>query len=519
MNFKALILALLAIISATYAMEKPVAPQIIDIQGAPFNLSPELSQALLKCTNLKAREDFSGTLDFTGLDSKTRPYLTKDKITLLAFLIISPRSIERAELAPRIKQLDFFELAHYLGAPDNILYLLANELWPLMQDQKEDATDVKAYKKYIRQLAKPHFASPRHLLNYLKTKTSYNTLDICRWDCDPITVELSFNVLQKFYKEEKDNGWYRYKDSFWCINYPFCSLEGITELISYLKFSGTSCSLQIKLKNHYLETFSCDLAPYIETLDLTDNNIKELSGQQLKYTNRPPRRIILDGNPISSINDSFFEALRNIRSRWFVDRYDANRKQYQDDIGCFISLGRTALTNNQKKLISTKFNNAAKTLPERLFNRTAFDVGIALTGAVVGGVASYYALDYIKAKAPIVMTGLFFTPLPLLLAGDEKYQEKLGPAALGIAMQIAIAYQDLKGANNLAHAGGVFVGGTIGLGVGVVSSYLAALGLAKCTHPKITFDRNKDIFDYDRDLLWNRNSAYSNPFRNYALKF
>lgn len=533
MKFKALLLALLTIISPTiFSMEMPTAQEVsalhvlkvIDINGSEFSVNPELSHALLKCTNIETLQSHPGVLDFTGLNASHRPYLTQDKIRLLAFLIASPQSIESAELASKIKQLDFFEAANYLGAPDNILYLLSNELWPLMQEQKNDNEQAKNYKKYIRQLAKSHFACPRHLHNYLKAhpkiKDAFDDYheDSLKHDEDSFII-LSWDKLEKFYQKLPDGGWYTYEDSQWLIKYPFGSLDGIKELCSSLPYRyNNNLSINLMLQKHRLESFSCDLLSYIETLDLSDNNIKEVTGQQIKYTNRPPRRIILNGNPINSIQDSFFEALRNVRSGWLINMYDANRKNYQDDSGCCISLERTALTTDQKKIIAKKFTHATKTLPEQYLNKTAFEVGVSLAGALVGGIVSYYGLDYIEPKAPMVIKGLCLLPLPLLTAGfyftNHSEKNQLLVTTLLLTFGLHKAYdKEPKAISGFTKATYTFfVGGGLGLGTGIGAACLTAYGLAKYSHPKMKWN------DADRNLIWNKMDESADPIRTYNLK-
>lgn len=468
MKLKLLFLALLTgFAPAILAMEKPLAPEIkaedknllkiIDIEKKHFVLSRDLSQALLKCTNLDIYKLHAGILDFTGLDPKARPFLTQGDIRLLALFIINPKCIERDELAPKIKQLDFFELAHYLGAPDNILYLLANETWPLMQDQKDDTDAIKAYKKSLRQAARPHFASPKHLAEYIKAYSKNCYFDWARSH----NVDYSNLSFESISGGLENKGWYLDKNNNWYKVYPFCTLDGIKDLYeSYIP-------AELHVSGHRLATVSGNL--------LGNNSVYNIE-------------IYLDDNPITSIDDSFFQALAKKRAA-------GQRVE--------ISLMNTKLTAEQKEEFNKKFYNATNTLPQRYLNKSKFRC--LATGAACLGTA--LAVQYFSYKLPglirassVVSTGIVgfvaggvtgcltgFPPLMFLsacyglFAAPDSFLESLknNPKILSLPTHL-------------------FAIPLAGLATKMFAADYAALALAKRSHPDISWKAEKDI-------VWNKN--------------
>lgn len=474
MKLKLLLLTFLTIgAPAILAMEKPLAPvvkaedknllKIIDIEKKHFVLSRDLSQALLKCTNLETNKLHPGILDFTGLDAKQRSFLTQDNIRLLALFIINPKCMERNELAPKIKQLDLFELAHYLGAPDNILYLLANETWPLMQDQKDDTDAIKSYKKNIRQLAKPHFASPKHLAEYIEAYSFGENCYFFDWarSHNVDYSNLSFDAISR---RLENKGWYLDKNNNWYKVYPFCTLDGIQDLY------GSDKPAELHVRGHRLATVSGNLLGNKSVYDI---------------------KISLDDNPITSIDDSFFQALAKKRA--------AGRNVE-------ISLMNTKLTAEQKEEFNKKFYNATNTLPQRYLNKSKFRC--LATGAACLGTA--LAVQYFSYKLPglirassVVSTGIVGFVAGGLVGCVTGFPPLMFLSACGGLFTATDSFlESLK--NNpkiLSLPTHLFAIPLAGLATKMFAADYAAIALAKRSHPDISWKAEKDI-------VWNSNYKF-----------
>lgn len=328
---------------------------LIDVQNACFDLSPELSAALLKCETLHMHEDAlvaeslnhetNVPIDFSHFTNN--PYLKKDLIIRLAQLIKDPVR----ETPLMIRDLELFECAHFLGAPHNTMYLIANELWPLMQEQANDTAPIKEYKKSIRLLAKPHFACPIQLSEFIKAQPdvydSYNP--------SPYTPfyrgDLSSGALLRL----PNRGWYQDKNNQWYKIYPFCTLDGFENFIP----SNTP----INLTGHRIERLVSNI--------LEDNS----QNGHINVT------INLDNNPITCIDESFFQAL-------------SKRRALGHEIT--ISLLNTHLTAQQKKEYKKKFDRATQTLPQRYTSNFKFQ-SLAIGASFIG---TALAIEYFSHKAP-----------------------------------------------------------------------------------------------------------------------
>ncbi len=474
---------------------------IIDSEGIKFDLEPQLAQAFLTCNFLEAYEDHPEVLDFSNINSAQKRILKKDYIFALAQLIVTP--IVQREKLPKIVEL--FELGKYCMAPDNILFILANELWLQMQDQENDTKAQKDHKKLLRELAKPHLASPRTFLAYLKTVPQI----LFKEDLTPSGVyadqkfKLSYtNVKQVVHKkrvihqdERIPGGWYLDDKGCWCYaGYQFHTLDGISELINFLAPSNTK-SCNIDLSGHALETFSCDIVKRLDTLDLSNNNIKLLTGEQCKHKDRLPN-MILRHNPISNVDESFFSVLRKARA--------------QNPSYCNIELQGNKLSVMQKAEIRKKFYKAITTLPERHFNRNTFEKYFAIGGAAIGCASSLLASYYVSQKAPTAMKGISLTSSALVGGALGSLRElakgHYNSSGKWMAFDIAAGLLGAAFASNYAYDKaplliqaipttiGALAGAVIGSLGGYIQSNIIASTLAKFTHPQIGFR--------DSDTAW-----------------
>lgn len=476
---------------AKIAFDEKASLEIIGVDGTAFTLEPELTQTFLQCTNLKKFTINPGKLDFSTLDYEKYKICQKFGIMWLVELMNNPKH----QLNKFIRVLPLFEIAHYLGAPDNILYLLANEMWPLMQEEANDSQERKEYKKYLRPLARPYLASPKHFLNYLKE----NPYLVERLNPQGThTFNLSYTNLKGIIGE---NCWYSHNDTDWYIDYPFRSLDGISELLTLLKVSEDR-SWNLHLTHHQLETFSCDMIKSIDTINLSYNNIKQLSHVNLKYSSKLPRAIILDNNPISSIDDSFFAALtdaRSIRNGNFT-----------------ISLVNNNLSNALKTQIETKFNKATTPLPQRYLNKYKFDDTFLFSNMILGGLGSVLAAYYFSQKAPHVAKGICLassvaiggaiaTSRELVKSSHEQSKTlMLTDSVLGASISYLAAdylYNKSPWAiKAIPFAISGITGAVLGFISGGLQAHTIATGLSKLTHPKIPWREN---------LAWNNGSTYT----------
>lgn len=167
--------------------------RIIDSEGTEFKLSKTLSRALLKCESLSSYADFErGTIDFSDL--KQRTFITKEHLCALADLI---HRSDVQDTEPDFINLELFELATYLAAPEKVLFVLANRLWPEMQHDPLLSEFQNAHKKDLRTRAEPYLACPEHLLLFMKKNNISPNVIIDKhrhMDYD-VKVNLSFNHI------------------------------------------------------------------------------------------------------------------------------------------------------------------------------------------------------------------------------------------------------------------------------------------------------------------------------------
>lgn len=455
----------------------PVEIKITDVYREKCTLNDKHARALLKCSALEAYTSHEGVLDFSKQTQHT--FLTKDYIIRLAQIIADPKKERSGTIGPVLKM---FEIAHYLGAPDNILFIIANELWPRMQDQTDDSAENKSYKKHVRQLARPHLASPKHLLNYLRINPAASNFfrDLHARDSNQ-KIQLSFTIIRLLSQLEED--WYTYNDSDWYMGYQFCSLDGIKELLAHLGARARS----IDLSGHMLETFSSDIIEWMKTLDLSNNNIRQLTATNLERKNHLPDEIILNNNPINLIDESFFEEMRKSRAT-----------EYNF---CKISIKNCNLSNKQKEEIRKKFYKATTTIPQRYLHSELFRMVFEGGGSLVGTAASLYACYKLNDYAPKCAKGISLTTAAILggaigCARESFFHKRdtsapwlIFDAITGAALSSIAAYKilekkpQLAKAIPMAYAGivGAITGWAFGGGIG----NRTANALHKLTHPEI----------------------------------
>lgn len=434
-------------VSLKTPIERKPSITLIDTQNKRFELSPELSAALLKCETLHMYEDSLATkvpIDFSEI--KDKPYLKQDLIIRLAQLIKDP-----VKETHRMKRdLELFECAHFLGAPDNIFYLIANELWPLMQEQANDTAPIIEYKKSIKLLAKPHFASLLQLREFINAQPyvydSSNPSPYSHF----YTGNLSSNALLTL----PNRGWYQGKNNQWYRIYPFCTLDGIENF--------RPINIPINLTGHRLERIV--------------SNILEGVNSQNENTNIS---FNLDNNPITCIDESFFQAL-------------AKRRAAGNAVE--LSFLNTRLSAQQKEEYKKKFDKATQTLPERYLSRFKFKslvMGTSFIGTAL-------ALNCVYHKNP----QLADTAYIISLIGAGAY---MGGVAIGpITTFGSIFYGAIGTVIGLLAATTTPTRYAAGIAFGSYAASqladIAALELAKRSHPEL---KGGDFFR--EDIIWKNN--------------
>lgn len=375
-----------------------------------------------------------------------------------------------------------FEIAHYLGAPDNILFIIANELWPCMQNQTGDSAEKKAYKEQVRYLARPFLCSPKHLLHYLQiNRVASNFLkDLIH---NNNKVQLSFVIIRFLSQNINDHGWYTHNNTDWYMGYQFCSLEGIEELITYL--NANDRYKHIDLSGHMLETFSCDMVENIVGLNLSGNQIEQLTGAQLKYTKGYLPSINLDNNPISRIDESFFQRIYRERTIRVTNSE------------CYISLKNNLLTAKQKKKAKQKFYEATHTLPERYITQDRLSNFTIAGGILAGTAASLYTGYTLATYMPTLpkyiseATSALAGGMLGIIGSNDKFSLSLlsWNTLAGCTTAYLIAHKLLEKAPRLAKVipgieAGV-LGAVAGACGGAAIERVATNKLARLTHPHL----------------------------------
>lgn len=345
------------------ALKAKPALSFIDAEEIKFELSPELSAALWQCSSLEMHEDSLNAtaepLDYSDVKPEQKRFLKKDLIIKLAQLIKDP--VKETQNMPQ--NVEFFELANYFAAPDNILYLIANELWPLMQEQKNDAAIIKTYKKYVLGLAQPHLASPQQLMEYEKFSQERYLGFIVRFPNgrESFDVNLSWPHI---FEQLKNEGWYQNEKHTWYKVYPFCKWDDIQQICSR--------SLDSYQREH------CKIAK----LNLTGHRLETISESLLKMMSSQDHICItLDHNPINSIDESFFERIAKER---------ATGKNIT------VSLIDSHLTYKQKEAFNKKWHQATTTYVQKYMSESTY----TSLAKGVGYLGSALTIGYLSHKFP-----------------------------------------------------------------------------------------------------------------------
>lgn len=442
-------------------LQKPVTSKpslkLRDTEGKDFELSPEESEAFLQCESLKMQGDPLSSNGLIDYSDKKRSFIKQNLITQLAQFIMDP--------VKEIKQinLELFELANYVLAPNNVLYLMANELWPLMQELNGDTPQVKKYKETLRGLAKPHLASPKQLAQYIQYSHHGKLFrNIKKWseECQAYAFDLSCNTISAHLR---NGGWYQDENNHWYKIYPFYTVDGIQQL--------------------------CDPKDKLYYINVSGHRIEKVSGnilQAMKEATDANLKINFDNNPIAAIDQSFYQEVAKKRAA-------TNRFSF--------SFEHSNLTDEQKEEIKKKFYYASTPIPQRFLGEitsTCLAVGAGCLGSTL-------AVHYLSHKAPVVTnttstiaSGIIGAAIGGIATSEihPVFSCIMGAmtGAIGIGLGASCVH-DYKTVTTPTHLFTIPLGGYAGL---KLMNY-AALKLARKTHPNIS-----------SDIIWN--SSYNIKF-------
>lgn len=383
--------------------------EIKDAQGKDVRLTRNQEQVFRSFEPLMAGVPEAGfgqgAFDFSG---SARPFMQGMYLNQIAryaqnpdLLLKKPISSDEAEL---------LLAADYLCVNNKrLLYLLANRVWPHIQDHKPSGLQKTAEEKLeLRQRAKPFLHSPAYLLEFLRTKQG---------------LDLKKYFVKTFYFQRSNNP-HRYildlsyaacaalakaypisvKESIANLEYPFGSLEGIGDLISYVNNGAPDKLEELNLSGHAFREFNLThfrkshcWKNYFSQINLADNYIPTLEGDQLEMvtqcdghiciTDLPSYlRIDLSKNPIQKIDDHVYRMVRSWRAK---------------DLKRILILQDNPLTEEQKDEIRYKWYLATHTIPERIYMSKLISGGInvAMLATAIG------FFFYIPGD-PLIMTPL-----------------------------------------------------------------------------------------------------------------
>lgn len=349
-------------------VDKPLT--VIDSNGQRHTFTLEESTDLLQCKLLKGcREDCpDGDLDYS--ESKNQFI----RIDLLKNLAQFCNDVITASASTCDDYFSLLELANYCEAPKNVLFVLANKIWPDLQDRIDDTQKTKDWKKKLRMLVIPYLASPAHFLEYLQNNPTINLDELNKHD-----LNLSYKAINSLHPRKCN--WLQGQDGLWYphpLTLRWGSLKGLRALNEYLAAQRVDrrCGwLCISLSGHAITNFCLSelnkTNPTYETFthfDLDHNLIALITGEQ--FGTVPFIKVLLNHNAIDSVDNSFYNQ---------VHQWRENSKQ------CIISLQDNAFTEQQKSEIQKKLFKATHALPERLAcAQTRSNIAMAIDLAITG---------------------------------------------------------------------------------------------------------------------------------------
>ena len=364
-------------------------------------------------------------------------------------------------------------LADYLGAPENILSALANILWDDLQDKETDSEEAKDEKKALRDIAK-----------------AYN---LCLCPGDFLCLKPNIKLLEKI------NGVYYLNLSYdnlkkYDCSFKFTSLGGIKK---FLKDLPANSKVSIDVSNHNIKYFEtdeiCDDKQYSYEIDLSNNQIDsyDLNPNLMHRT----KKLNLQNNKITSLDDDFFNIIRNMRTQ---------------GRNITIDLRNNLISEEQKKEIRRKWNLAINTLPERIYNTSRTLAEKVRPGLIIGApiaatlFAGYHGYSW-SVKTPkwfaypytalVSCAGLFSGSLISTLLSNN-YLNGHEPASFATGLMASYLVANYFSHSTLANSNKVLslpAAAPIGMILGVAAyyqtkkllTYQVAPLLAKLTHPQI----------------------------------
>lgn len=387
-----------------------LAMEIKDVHGKDVRLTRNQEQVFRTLEPLTAgipEAGFGpGALDFSG---SARPFMQGIYLNQIARYAQNPDLLVKKPFSP--DEAELLLAADYLCVGNKkLLYILANRVWPHIQDHKPSGLQKTVKEKLeLRQRAKPFLHSPAHVLEFLQTKQG---LDLKKYFVKTVYFErsnnpyhyildLSYAACASLAKAYPIPG----KECIANLEYPFGSLEGIGDLITYVNNGASDYLEELSVSGHAFREFNLThfrkshcLKNYFSQINLADNYIPALAGDQLEMvqncyehsisiTDLPgDLHIDLSRNPIAGIDEKVYRVVRSWRAK---------------DLKRTLLLQNNALTEEQKDEIRYKWYLATHTIPERICMSKLMSGGInvAMLAAAIG------FFFYIPAD-PLIMTPL-----------------------------------------------------------------------------------------------------------------
>jgi hypothetical protein len=356
---------------------------IIDNYGVEVDISNFADcQAIKQCSMIAhARAGGQGIFDFREKNASA----TFTNIKLLIDYIKNPRIIKFQSF---LTNQEMLRLADYLGAPENILFELANILWEHLQDKESDSKEIKQEKQALRGIAEPYLNCPAYFFQLSKSKMEI-LAQLPALDLSHATISILF-FDQAWVPDENGHLYY--------ICHKFVTLRGFKELAQHLPkhfFEGSN----LTLSGHRIQHFCLnDIFGSYDKIDLSSNQISTLdiaSNVDNKF-----KKLNLQYNKMSSLDDNFYKCIRELRTKC---------KHIQ------INIRNNPFSNEQKNKIHNQWDNAITMLPERIYwaAKTKYDNLIKpllrLTSPIIGGYMWGAAMDELATNSsPLVRNSSMF---------------------------------------------------------------------------------------------------------------
>ena len=465
---------------------------IIDNYGVEVDISNFADcQAIKQCSMIAhARAGCQGIFDFREKNASA----TFTNIKLLIDYIKNPRLFQFQSF---LTNKEMLRLADYLGAPENILFELANILWMDLQDKASDSKEAKEEKLLLRAIAEPYLYCPEYYF-----KLNPGIFDALKNNIQKITLlDLSHAAIGKLDWIVDENG------LLYSTRHKFVTLRGLKAFLKNLSLSAKLALKSVNLSGHNIKHFDSNEITdfYFYEINLSKNQIESI----IVNPNSAIRgNLNLQNNKITSLDDNFFNCIRNMRAK---------------NSGIIIDLRNNPISVEQKMEISKRWNKAIDMLPERIYDtstkvmkpvREYSLIPAALAGAVIGGIGAHTFSKSASGWLYYPFTGLgaalgciagLGTGILAKNSGEDYWTTSVASAATGsfiAGSYLHRANPQLTGTKLLALPTALILGGAIGGVLGLASyaiikpllKHVAAPLVSKITHPGIGWNDSSTVW-------------------------